>query len=168
MKVVVASIVDAGKDHEPLPHDVGHSNDSHPSHRFQRRECGTQKSWSSLSGTLEDKKADDEIAYSGPDDKLGKSPFPKASRKGKAFEAVVYPSASMEAKVESPGGREAWSDHRLYTERVHTDRQHHTFIVATRRRDSSKNMTTGASQADTTLIMVCVSTRPAVQREMIV
>ena len=34
--------------------------------------------------------------------------------------------------------------------------------------DSSKNMTTSASQADMTLIMVCVSTRPRVQRETIV
>ena len=34
-----------------------------------------------------DKKADDEVAYSEPDDKLGKSPFPKASRKSKAFES---------------------------------------------------------------------------------
>ena len=33
------------------------------------------EAWSSLSGTLEDKKADDVIAYYGPDDKLGKSPF---------------------------------------------------------------------------------------------
>ena len=33
----------SGKDHEPLAHDVGHSSDSHPSRRFQRRECGTQK-----------------------------------------------------------------------------------------------------------------------------
>ena len=126
------------------------------------------EAWSPLSGTLEDKKADDEIAYYVPDDKLGKSPFPKASRKGKSFGAVVFPSASMEAKVEIPGGREAWSDHRLHTERVHTDRQHCTFIVAPRHRDSSKNMTTGASQADMTLITVCVSTRPADQRETIV
>ena len=65
------------------------------------------EAWSSLSGTLEYKKADDVIAYSGPDDKLGKSPFPKASRKGKAFETAVYPSASVEAKVEIPEGREA-------------------------------------------------------------
>ena len=51
--------------------------------------------WSSLSGTLEDKKADNEIAHSEPDDKLGKSPFPKASRKSKAFESCGVPSASM-------------------------------------------------------------------------
>ena len=165
MKIVMASL--DGKDHEPLPHDVGHSSDSHPGHRFQDRVWNTE-GWSSLSGTLEDKKADDEIAYSGPDDKLGKSTFPKTSRKGKAFETAVYPSASVEAKVGIPGSREAWRDHRLHTERVHTDKQHYTFVVAPRHRDSSKNMTTGASQADMTLIMVCVSTRPAVQRETIV
>ena len=60
------------------------------------------KAWSSLSGILEDKKVDEMIAYSGPDDKLGKSPFPEASRKSKAFDAVVYPLASMEEKVEIP------------------------------------------------------------------
>ena len=26
-----------------LPHDVGHSSDNHPSHRFQRRLCGNEK-----------------------------------------------------------------------------------------------------------------------------
>ena len=56
-----------------------------------------------------------------------------------------------------PRGREAWSDHRLYTERVYTDRHHCTFIVAPRHRDFLKNMTTGALQADMTLIWsVCV------------
>ena len=45
------------------------------------------EAWSSLSGTLEDKKADDEIAYS----ELGKSPFPKASRQSEAFECCVVP-----------------------------------------------------------------------------
>ena len=111
MKFVMASLERCGKDHEPLPHDVGHSNNSHSSHRFQRREWNT-KTWSSLSGTLEDKKADDEIAYSEPDDKLGKSPFPKASRKSYS-KAVVYRLASLDEKVEIPGGREAWSDHRM-------------------------------------------------------
>ena len=42
--------------------------------------------------------------------------------------------------------------------RVHTDRRRDTFIVAARHRDFIKNMTTGALQADMTLIMVCVST----------
>ena len=63
------------------------------------------EAWSSLSGTLEDKKADDVIAYSEPDDKLGKSPFWEAARKSKAFEKVVYPLASMEAKGVIPEGR---------------------------------------------------------------
>ena len=65
------------------------------------------EAWSSLSGTLEDKKADDVIAYSGPDDKLGKSPFSLAARKSKAFEAVVFPLASVEESLEIPEGREA-------------------------------------------------------------
>ena len=43
--------------------------------------------------------------------------FPEALRKSKAFEAVWYPLASMEEKVEVPEGREAWCDHRLHTER---------------------------------------------------
>ena len=74
----------------PLPHDVGHGSDSHPSHRFQRREYGTQKPGAhSLGHWRTDKKADDVIAYFGPDDKLGKSPFPKAPRKRKAFESCV-------------------------------------------------------------------------------
>ena len=60
---------------------------------------------------------DDVIAYCGPDDKLGKPPFPEASRKSKAFEAVVYPLASMEEQVEIPVGRDAWCDHRVHAER---------------------------------------------------
>ena len=61
------------------------------------------EAWSSLSGTLEDKKADDEIAYSGPDGKLEKSPFRNASRKSKAFKTVVYPSASLKENVDITG-----------------------------------------------------------------
>ena len=49
--------------------------------------------------------------------------------------------------------------------RGHTDC---TFIVAPRHRDFIKNMTTGAMQADMTLIIVCATTRPTVQRETIV
>ena len=80
----------------------------------------------------------------------------------------MCPSPSMEARVVIPEGREAWSDHCLHAERVHTDRRRYTFIVAPRHRDSSNITTTGAPQADMTLIKVCVSTRPAVQRETIV
>ena len=58
------------------------------------------------------------ITYSGPDDKVGKSPFSEACRKSEEFETVVYPLASMEEKVEIPEGREAWSSHRLHTERT--------------------------------------------------
>ena len=90
-----------------------------------------------------------------------KSPFPKAPRKSK-------PSASMEEKVEIPEGREAWSDHRLHTERAYTDKRHDTFIVAPRHQDFIKNVTTGALQADMALIMVCVCTRPTGQGETIV
>ena len=64
-----------------------------------------------------------------------------------------------------PEGREAWSDHCLHTERVHTDRRRCTISVALRHRDFIKNMTIGALQADMTLIMVCVITRQTVQRE---
>ena len=64
----------------------------------------------------------------------------------------------MQQKVEIPEGGETRSDHR----------QHHTFIVALRHRDCSKNMTTGTLQADMTITMVCLSTRPTVQRETIV
>ena len=60
------------------------------------------------------------------------SPFPKASKKCKAFETVVCPSASMEAKGVIPEGREASSDHCLHTERVH--RRRHTFSVSPRYR----------------------------------
>ena len=42
------------------------------------------------------------------------SPFLKASKKCKAFETVVYPSASMEAKGVIPEGREASSDRCLH------------------------------------------------------
>ena len=41
--------------------------------------------------------------------------------KSKAFEAVVYPLASMEERIEIPEGREAWDDHRLHTERTRRD-----------------------------------------------
>ena len=66
-----------------------------------------------------------------------------------------------------PRGREAWSDHRLHTESIYTDWLHFTFIVTLRHRDFIKNMTVGASQADMTLIMVCVSTRQTVQCETV-
>ena len=94
------------------------------------------------------------------------SPFLKALKKGKAFETVVYPSASMEAKGVIP--EEAWSDHCLHTERVYKDRRRCTFSVAPRHRDFIKNMTTDALHADMTLIMVCVITRQTVHRETIV
>ena len=115
---MMASLDDAERTTNLYRNDVGHSSDSHPSHRFQRRECGTQKLGSQCLGHWRNKKADDVIAYSGPDDKLGKSSFSEAARKSKAFEAVVYPLAPMEPKVEIPEGREAWIDHRLHTDRA--------------------------------------------------
>ena len=83
------------------------------------------------------------------------SPFLKASKKCKAFETVVYPSASMEAKGVIPEGREASSDHCLHTERVH---RRHTFSVSPRYSDFIKSLTIGALHTDMTLIMVCVIT----------
>ena len=62
--------------------------------------------------------------------------------RAKAFETAVCPSTSMEARGVIPEGREAWSDHCLHAQRVHTDRWRYTFIVAPRHRDSSKNITT--------------------------
>ena len=48
---------------------------------------------------------------------------------------------------------------------AYTPSLHCTFSVASRYRDVIKNMTIGALQADMTLIMVCMSTRPTVQCE---
>ena len=115
------------------------------------------EAWSSPSGALEEKKTGDEIAVSGPDRKLRKVTIPVGIEEEQTFEAVVYPSASMEEKIEIPEGKEAWSDHHL-----------HTFIVPPRYRDFIRNVTTDALQADMTLIMVCVCTRPTIQRETIV
>ena len=77
--------------------------------------------WISLSGTLEDKKTGDAIAYSAPDSKLRKVTVPEGIEEEQTFGAVVFPWASMEGKAGIPESREAWSDHRLHTERVHTD-----------------------------------------------
>ena len=55
--------------------------------------------------TLEDKKADDEMAYSEPDDKLGKSPFPKPSRKSKAFESCGVPIGILGRESRDPRGQ---------------------------------------------------------------
>ena len=76
----------------------------------------------------------------------------------------MFPSASAEAKGEIPEGREAWSHHCCHTERS----LHCTFLIAPRHKDSIKSMATGALQADMTLVMVSVITRPTVQRETIV
>ena len=54
----------------------------------------------------EDKKASDEIEFSGPDT------VPERIRgRTKAFETLVCPSASMEARDVIPKGREAWCEH---------------------------------------------------------
>ena len=55
-----------------------------------------------MSGTLEYKKVDDEIVYSEPDDKLGKSPFPKASRKSEAFESCGVPIGILGRESRDP------------------------------------------------------------------
>ena len=96
-------------------------------------------------------------SYLGQTASSERSPFQNASRKIKASETVGSLSASMEAKGVIPEGRKAWSDHRLHTERVHTDKRRYTSSV--RHRDFIKNMTIGALQTDMTLIMVCVITR---------
>ena len=69
------------------------------------------EAWISLSGALE------EIAYPGPDSNPRRVTVPEGIEEEQTFEAVVYPSASMEEKAEIPEGREAWSDHRLHTEK---------------------------------------------------
>ena len=55
--------------------------------------------------TLEDKEADNEIACSEPDVKLGKSPFPKASRKSKAFENCGVPIGIYGSEGRDPIGQ---------------------------------------------------------------
>ena len=63
------------------------------------------EAWSSLSGTFEDRKVDDEIAYSGPDGKLGNSPFPKAARKSKTFESRGVPIGILGRESRDPRGQ---------------------------------------------------------------
>ena len=121
MKIVMASLDDAGRTTNLYRMMLDTAATAIPQPPVSASRVWNTEAWSSLSGTLEDKKADDVIAYSGPDDKLGKLPFSDASRRSKAFEAVVYPLASMEERIEIPEGREAWDDHRLHTERTRRD-----------------------------------------------
>ena len=103
---------------EPLPHDVGHSNDSHPTHRFQRRECGTQKPGAHCMGHWRTRRL---VTRSRTPSQTTSSESHRSRRhrgRAKHLKAVVYPSASMEAKVEIPESREAWIDHRLHTDRA--------------------------------------------------
>ena len=64
------------------------------------------EAWSSQSGTLEDKKADDEIACSGPDDKLRKATNPEGiERKSNAFENCVVPIGILGGESRDPRGQ---------------------------------------------------------------
>ena len=102
MKFVMASLDDAGKTTNlyRMTLDTATTVTPVPTSRVWNTEA-----WSSLSGTLEDKKADDEIAYSEPDDKLGKSPFPKASRKSQAFESCGVPIGILGRESRDPKGQ---------------------------------------------------------------
>ena len=84
-------------------------------HRFQRRECGTQKHGAHCLGHCRRSRIPGQTANPK------KLTVPEGIKEEQTFEAVVYPSASMEEKAEIPEGREAWSDHRLHTERAYTD-----------------------------------------------
>merc|ERR1719310_1394906 len=52
----------------------------------------------------EGKKAGDEVTFLGPDDKERKARVPEGYIEGQTFNAIVYPSNSVEVKVTVPEG----------------------------------------------------------------
>ena len=97
MKIVMASPDDAGKTTDLYRMMLDTAATAIPAADFQRRECGAQKPGAHCLGHWRTV-----IAYYGPDDKLRKATVPEGSRKSKAFEAVLYPLASMEERIEIP------------------------------------------------------------------